>query len=83
MSAQLEQENAGDNGLDQEAIDEILGMQDRVRELGDEVSELKQHKPNSRGTAVGPIDSKALKDLEDRILAQVEEFNAHQEEQLR
>ena len=46
-------------------------MQDRVRELGDEVSELKQHKPTSRGTTVGPIDSKALKDLEDRILAQV------------
>ena len=90
MSQQIENaenlpDGSADAALDNETVEELLGMQDKVRELGEQVSELRYNKggAGSAQTQAQSIDKTALKEMEDRILNQVEQWNAHQEETLR
>ena len=79
MSQQIENaenlpDGSADAALDNETVEELLGMQDKVRELGEQVSELRYNKggAGSAQTQAQSIDKTALKEMEDRILNQVE-----------
>ena len=66
--------------IDSEAIDELFKVQDTVRDLVDQVNEIAT---SGVGKKSKGNDSTAVKDLENRVFAHIEAWQAQSEEQIR